>query len=144
MLLPSTPSVVVPVADPVDQPEYATGAEIAARQRRRAGLDAGIGPIVRRQSGGPEQQDNRQPAASGEKSDGQNGQIRGQPFDDFHARSFPRSLLCGKSVFFSEKRCVNPRKTEAERRAEEAEARAALAEERQRYLEGLLSGRAIA
>lgn len=35
-------------------------------------------------------------------------------------------------------------KTEAERRAEEAEARAALAEERQRYLEGLLAGRVVA
>jgi len=42
-------------------------------------------------------------------------------------------LACGKSVFFSEKRC-----------AEEAEARAAKAEERQRYLEGLLAGRAVA
>lgn len=35
-------------------------------------------------------------------------------------------------------------KPEAERRADEAEARAAKAEERQRYLEGLLAGRAVA
>lgn len=144
MLLPSTPSVVVPVADPVEQPEHAARAINRAGDGRQRSRYAGVWPPASRKVHGLQQQDSAQPARPGDQSDGQKGRVRGQPFDDLHARSFPRSLACGKSVFFSEKRCVNPRKTEAERRAEEAEARAALAEERQRYLEGLLAGRAVA
>lgn len=144
MLLPSTPSVVVPVADPVEQPEHAARAINRAGDGRQRSRYAGVWPPASRKVHGLQQQDSDQPASPGDQSDGQNGRVRGQPFDEFHARSFPRSLVFGKSVFFSEKRCVSPRKTEAERRAEEAEARAALAEERQRYLEGLLAGRSVA
>lgn len=144
MLLPSTPYVVVPVADPVEQPEHTARAINRAGDGRQRCRNTGVWPPVSRQVDRLQKQDDGNPAGAGHQPDGQKGQIRGQPFDDFHARSFPRSLLCGKSVFFSEKRCVTPRKTEAERRAEEAEARAALAEERQRYLEGLLAGRSVA